>query len=642
MESQRVQQSRNHPHAEPRHASSLSQVRAYRPEMKTAGPPVSAVPWSFGRTPLVASAPLPKRQPASQSALYISSTNDTLEREADAIAEVVAGRQNSVTGTLTVSTARAVSAQRKCQECEKEEERKTLSRKEATASAASLNQSVAPAIVHDTLRSIGRPLEDAPRRFMEARFGHDFSRVRVHDNHQAAQSAAAIHARAYTVGTAIVFGESQYAPNTFAGIRLLAHELTHVVQQAGATPHKGPLRTGERGDRFERQAESTAIAITKGASATIRPDPQTKHWLQKDDIASISDFEPADIDPKQAVADPDYVDNGIVEAKLRSNGSIMSPVFLGLDVFYQNGDILDIPAAANSAFPNLGNPPPQRMTVFRRHKQIGKIFPITVTMDAIMAAAGGTMGQKEDAALAASAQFFFDKSITPNIQNAYTNAVAQVAFAYSGLLAQIWNLALGVRGAIQVFTMSGAMRAMAAARAATGAAGAAGPTAVNQATQTALAQIRTQLLKSGTLSAAEQAQVRAVEGRLIPILQRAIQNVNARTATGPWAQRLAGMAQNNPMYRLTLGNAVHEESFNLIQQEVSSGTLPAGMQTNVGRAIPTANLTNSFGRLRPDIRLPLASGREAIWDITTSAQAGHAQPYTSFNFVEYVVELLYP
>ena len=95
------------------------------------------------------------------------------------------------------------------------------------------------------------------------------------------------------------------------------------------------------------------------------------------------------------------------------------------------------------------------------------------------------------------------------------------------------------------------------------------------------------------------------------------------------------------MYRLTLGNAVHEESFNLIQQEIAGGSLPAGIQTNVGRAIPGMGLPNGFGGLRPDIRLPLSAGNEAVFDITTIAQAGHAQPYTGFNWVRYVTELLY-
>jgi hypothetical protein len=89
----------------------------------------------------------------------------------------------------------------------------------------------APPVVHDVLRSQGKPLDTAARAFMELRFGSDFGSVRVHADSQAAESARAISASAYTVGNAIVFGSGQYSPGTSEGRRLLAHELTHVVQQ---------------------------------------------------------------------------------------------------------------------------------------------------------------------------------------------------------------------------------------------------------------------------------------------------------------------------------------------------------------------------------------------------------------------------
>jgi hypothetical protein len=69
---------------------------------------------------------------------------------------------------------------------------------------------------------------------MESRFGHDFSRVQVYTGHRAAESAHAVNAKAYTVGQQIVFGAGRYQPNTFEGRLLLAHELTHSVQQAHA------------------------------------------------------------------------------------------------------------------------------------------------------------------------------------------------------------------------------------------------------------------------------------------------------------------------------------------------------------------------------------------------------------------------
>ncbi len=91
-----------------------------------------------------------------------------------------------------------------------------------------------PPIVHEVLRSPGQPLDAETRAFMEPRFGHDFSRVRVHTGARAAESARAVNALAYTVGRDVVFGAGQYAPGTSAGRRLLAHELAHVVQQDGS------------------------------------------------------------------------------------------------------------------------------------------------------------------------------------------------------------------------------------------------------------------------------------------------------------------------------------------------------------------------------------------------------------------------
>jgi hypothetical protein len=90
-----------------------------------------------------------------------------------------------------------------------------------------------PASVDQALASPGRPLEPTLRQDMEQRFGHDFSRVRVHSGAAAEQSVQDINAHAYTIGRNIVFGAGQFAPGTHEGRRLLAHELTHIVQQTG-------------------------------------------------------------------------------------------------------------------------------------------------------------------------------------------------------------------------------------------------------------------------------------------------------------------------------------------------------------------------------------------------------------------------
>jgi hypothetical protein len=112
----------------------------------------------------------------------------------------------------------------------------------------------APPIVHEVLRSSGRPLDAPVLAAMGPRFRADFSRVRVHDDAHAAASARAIHADAYTVGRDVVFGHGRYAPRTPAGRKLLAHELTHVVQQESSAGASGPLLVGAPDTAEEAEA----------------------------------------------------------------------------------------------------------------------------------------------------------------------------------------------------------------------------------------------------------------------------------------------------------------------------------------------------------------------------------------------------
>jgi hypothetical protein len=88
-------------------------------------------------------------------------------------------------------------------------------------------------------RSAGSPLDESTRRFMESRFGFDFSRVRVHADQEAAASARSVNALAYTVDGDLVFGAGQYSPGTLIGTKLLAHELAHTIQQGGAAAKSG-------------------------------------------------------------------------------------------------------------------------------------------------------------------------------------------------------------------------------------------------------------------------------------------------------------------------------------------------------------------------------------------------------------------
>lgn len=182
--------------------------------------------WHFGALPI-------------QAKLAVGNPDDPLEAEADDAADRVMRMSRQPADPLApvtrleLSNAPEPPIQRACTACGDRE--KVLRKLDDTASGGS----VAPALVHDVLRSPGQPLDPATRTFMEPRFGHDFSRVRIHADARAAASAQAVNARAYTVGYDITFAEGRYAPSSRDGQHLLAHELTHVIQQSGAHASSG-------------------------------------------------------------------------------------------------------------------------------------------------------------------------------------------------------------------------------------------------------------------------------------------------------------------------------------------------------------------------------------------------------------------
>ena len=138
-----------------------------------------------------------------------------------------------------------------------------------SSSASAQSSPDAPPVVHDVVRSPGEPLDSATRALMEPQFGQDFGRVRTHTDAQAAQSAQAIDARAYTAGSHIVFGAGRFSPETPAGQRLLAHELTHVVQQSGNSGSMETLAVGRLDTPLEREADHVSAAISGGRPANV-------------------------------------------------------------------------------------------------------------------------------------------------------------------------------------------------------------------------------------------------------------------------------------------------------------------------------------------------------------------------------------
>ncbi len=158
-----------------------------------------------------------------------------------------------------------------CPEChQKRLEREGMLQRAAVNSAPTNG---VPLIVHDVLNSPGQPLDAGTRAFMEPRFGHDFSRVRVHTDARAAESARSVNALAYTVGRDVVFGAGQYAPGMSEGRRLLAHELTHTLQQVGTEQHvKRNIVVSEPQSAPEYEADTVASQVVLGQDthATLR------------------------------------------------------------------------------------------------------------------------------------------------------------------------------------------------------------------------------------------------------------------------------------------------------------------------------------------------------------------------------------
>jgi len=188
--------------------------------------------------------PLAMRSAQVQPKLTVNTPGDRYEQEADRIADQVMRMPDrpSSNHRLSFSSVDASTAQRKCTACEEGEK---LQRKEDGSTAG--KPATVPPVVHEVLRSPGQPLDPVTRAFMEPRFGQNFSRVRVHADGDAAKSATSIKARAFTLGQDIFFRQGEYRPSNRVGQELLAHELTHVVQQKNARQSEQIQRAPEEG-----------------------------------------------------------------------------------------------------------------------------------------------------------------------------------------------------------------------------------------------------------------------------------------------------------------------------------------------------------------------------------------------------------
>gem|GEM_PF-1927347 len=190
------------------------------------------------------SGPSPSGPLFFQPKLSINQPNDAYEQEADAMADKVMCNTAAVSATGFFQPAvvsHFIPLQRKCAHCEEEEK---IQKKDAGGVTG------APATVEQAIHSGGQPLDLDTRAFMEGRFGYDFSGVKIHNDALAHQSAAAVNALAYTHERDIVFAAGQYQPENKKGKQLLAHELTHTLQQSS-----GHLIQRKKGDGHDLSSQ---------------------------------------------------------------------------------------------------------------------------------------------------------------------------------------------------------------------------------------------------------------------------------------------------------------------------------------------------------------------------------------------------
>lgn len=171
--------------------------------------------------------------PRIQAKSKVSQKNDPLEKQAENVADAVIA--NDTNKIVSENYHQTNNVQKMCDDCEEELQRKPKDNSPLASISDPENES----------RSLGMgiPLPESSRHYLENRMAQDFSRVRVHTDQNAANAADSINAKAYTQGKHIVFNEGQYNPNSRSGRHLLAHELTHVVQQ---NSHHAPTESLHR------------------------------------------------------------------------------------------------------------------------------------------------------------------------------------------------------------------------------------------------------------------------------------------------------------------------------------------------------------------------------------------------------------
>jgi hypothetical protein len=206
-----------------------------------------------------------------QPKLTVGAPDDVFEREADQVADQVMRMPEP----SVAAASAAPRVQRMCAECEQEREERVQAKEEA-GQTPEVPSGFAQRFA--ALHGGGQTLPDTERSFFEPRFGRDFADVRLHSGPAADALARSVHARAFTLGDSIVFGSGQYSPGSNTGRQLLAHELTHVVQQGGdreAPPSAaGPVqRQGEQDNRAIQLSDIPSISPVLQRQPAPAPPP---------------------------------------------------------------------------------------------------------------------------------------------------------------------------------------------------------------------------------------------------------------------------------------------------------------------------------------------------------------------------------
>jgi hypothetical protein len=269
-----------------------------------------------------------------RSLTYKPGSREAAEQKAqdEAIARLVAGRYGGLPGfgkpLIPLKGTAKEEAAAPVEEQKKQEDKPVQRAPDTAAPAGQATARVDAAPRLMSTATPGRPLEPAARRTMETRFGYDFSRVRIHDDAQAAWTARSIGASAFTVGESVVFGAGRYDPSSPAGQRLLAHELAHVVQQSsgGASlQRKAEPGVSSPHDAAERAAEEVADRV---AAEVTYPDLADDPWPDSEsgpEPTSTAGAEPTA--PVQAAREggPSTAPPGVASALASSDGGATVP-----------------------------------------------------------------------------------------------------------------------------------------------------------------------------------------------------------------------------------------------------------------------------------------------------------------------------